>query len=114
MIHGRQVLFPEVVQHLQHNVTLETTNLRPGLLFLLAVGISHSGDDPLPQRLFVQVVVIVQPLLDRQGYTELIGQALLQSGNIPLLLQALWRHIIGDNIIDDIFPDRIDSIFNIL
>src|SRR5690606_23963493 len=75
VIHGRQMVFPQIVQYTQQNLLLEgTQGFGAGLGLLLVVRSQQLGEDALAQGLLVQLVVFVQPLLNRQFDAEVALQ----------------------------------------
>src|SRR5471030_1119291 len=64
VIHGRQVVFPQVVEHAQYDLLLEgAQRFGTGLLFFFVVRQQQLAEQLLAQGLFVQVIVFVEPLL---------------------------------------------------
>lgn len=90
VVHGRQVVLPQVVQYPQQHLLLEgAQGFGAGQLFLLVVGGDDLLEDLATQGFLVQLVVFVQPLLDRQAHGEVAVQRGLQAFDVPLLGQRL-------------------------
>src|SRR5690606_15697290 len=72
VIHGRQVVFPQIIQHTQDDLLLEGAQ-RFGAchFFLLVVGLDQGLQDALTQGFLVELVVFIEPLLNRKTDTEI-------------------------------------------
>ena len=115
VVHGRQVVFPQVVQHAQQDLLLEgAQGVDAGLVFLLVVGVGDFLDQPLAQGLLVEVIVLVEPLLDRQLDGEIAGQRSFQAGHVPLLGQRLRRNMLADGGIEHFLAELGDSVTDVL
>ena len=66
LVHHLQVLFPERVQHLQHDLLFELSHARANTLGFLVVSRLHRIDNASPQGLLVKGVVFIEPLCHRQ------------------------------------------------
>ena len=96
VIHGRQVVFPQVVEDTQENLLLEgAQGFSAGFGFFLVIGADQLFKNARTQGLFVQLVVIIKPLLNRQTQVETAVQRLFQAGDIPLLRQRLRRDVLA-------------------
>ncbi|RMV05524.1 hypothetical protein ALP17_05450 [Pseudomonas savastanoi] len=115
VVHGRQVIFPQVVQHAQEDLLLEgTQGFGAGLVFLLVVRHQQLRHDFFAQAVFVQVVVFVQPLLDGQFDGKVGVQRGFQTGNVPLLRQGLRRNMLTDEIVEHFLTEVSDGLTNVL
>ena len=88
------------------------TDTRCSLFF--PVGVNQAVENALPQGLFMQIMIFIQPLAYRQLQCKFTCQSLFQTGNIPLLVKAAWGNKFTDHVADDIFPNRIDNLGNII
>ncbi len=61
----------------------------------------------------MQLVVAVQPGLQRQTDREIRLQLALQRGDIPLLLDAHWRDIGGDCLVDHVLANRGNGVVDV-
>ena len=92
MIHSGQMLLPQGIQHLQHDLLFNLAHIRAHCLALTVVSCLHGGGDFLPQGFFMELVILLQPLRQGQGDGEFRLQLLFQTGNIPLLLHTQGRY----------------------
>ncbi len=115
VVHGRQVIFPQVVQHAQEDLLLEgAQGFGAGLVFLLVVRHQQLRHDFFAQAVFVQLVVFVEPLLDRQLNREVGIERRFQAGNIPLLRQGLWRNVLADQVVEHFLAEVGNGLANVL
>ena len=111
VVHVGQVLFPQLVQHIQRHRLFHPPPLLLGegrqhaLKILL-----HPGENALAQRLLVQLRLVAQPVAQRQLDAELLAQYRLKRGNVPLLLQRLRRQ----RLVDGFVHHRLAHGFNVL
>ncbi|MCY1451084.1 hypothetical protein D9M71_679320 [compost metagenome] len=88
VVHGRQMVLPQVVEHAQEDLLLEAAQrVAAGQLLLLRIILEHLGVDALAQGFLVELVVLVQPLLHRQLEAEVALQRRLEAADVPLLGQ---------------------------
>ncbi len=115
VIHRGQMLFPQVVEYLQHNLLLEHTQgfaARCG--FFLFVGFLNLFQNTLTQSFFVQFVFVIQPLLNRQFDIKFGFQVFLKTFNIPLLGKALWWNKVINGFVNNVSTDSSNGFRDIL
>ena len=66
-----------------------------------------------PQRLLVQFIVFIQPLLQRQRHGKLCLELLLKPRHVPLLFHTHGRNITVDSLHHDIPPNGGDGVGDI-
>ena len=113
MIHRRQVIFPECIQNLQHDLLFNTPHIGADIGTLGVVSRLHRVDYSLPQALFVQLFVLIQPLLQWQLDGELDFQLFLQPRHIPLLLHAHRWDVAVDGLHHNVPPNSGDGLGNV-
>ncbi len=115
MIHGRQVVLPQVVQHPQYDLLLEAAQrLGAGHLLLLPVGIGQHLQDAFAQGFLVQLVVFVEPLLHRQLRSEIAVQYCFEARDVPLFRQRLRRNVLVDRLLERFATELGDSLANLV
>ncbi len=115
VIHGRQMLFPEAIQGLQHHRLLEVAqHLFADQLFLVGIELGGFVQNALAQLLFVQLVIFRQPLLQWQIQREVCLQARFQARHVPHLFQRLGRNVLVDHRAVDVVTDNVDGLGNVV
>ena len=67
MVHGREMLFPVTVEHLEHDRALEVTHdIHTHLRFLLRIPSLDLFHHPATNLLFSEILVVLDPFVD--GY----------------------------------------------
>ena len=94
MVERRQVLAPVRIEDLQHDVALVLAIRIFGARgHLGGIGLVGLADDALQQVLVAQLRLLLQPLLDGQLQLEVGGERFFERRDVPLLLDALGRHV---------------------
>ncbi|MNJ12528.1 hypothetical protein D3C77_67210 [compost metagenome] len=115
VVHGRQMVFPQVVQYAQQDLLLEgTQGFGAGLFFLLVVGRQQLFHQLRAKGFFVQVIVFVEPLLNRQLDAKITGQGRFQASHVPLLGQRLRRDVLGNGGVEHFLAEFGDGVANVV
>ena len=72
VIHVRQVVFPFLIKHIQHQGFFKMPHdIHAGHRFFLSEMFVHGLDDPVMQHFLVDIFILGQPFGDRQIDAEL-------------------------------------------
>ena len=114
MIHGGQVLLPQGIEHLQHDLFFDLAHARADPLALGIVRCLDFATDLFPQGLLMQLIVGLQPLRQRQGNGEFRLQLFFQARDIPLFLHAQgWDEAVY-HIVDDVAANSGNGVRDIV
>ena len=115
MVHIGQMLFPQGIQHLQEYLFFELAHgLGAGNFFLGFVGGDNFVQNLLAQAFFKQLGVFFQPLLNRQINRHLGLKLGFETGDVPLFRHTLGRDVFTDQRINNVFPDGLDHVRNVV
>ena len=115
MVHVGKMLFPKGIQNLQEYLLLELAHgLRAGDFFLGFVGGDNLVQNLLAQVFLIQLVIFFQPLLYWKINGHLGLELCFQTSDVPLFGHALGRDVFTDQRIDNILPDGLDHVRDIV
>ena len=114
MVHGGQMLLPQGVENLQHDLLLEQAHLVPHLRALGRVLLFEGGFDLVLQFGLLQRLVLVEPGAERQAGAEFGFDGAFEAFEVPLLGDALGRDVAVDNLAHDLFAHAAEQLRDIL
>ena len=110
LIHAGKVVFPQIIQHLQHHLALDFTHLLTHMGVSVIVGLLQALGNFCAQGLFIETAILVQPALYWQWGSKFRLQSLFQTFHVPLLFKTLRWQIITDALVRHIFADIGDHL----
>ncbi len=115
MVQRGQVLAPVRVDALQHHRALEAgKGLAADLRDLGLVTLGRGRDDHLQQFLVLDALRVLDGLRQRQLQAEVVAQALLQAGDVPLLFHRFGRHVLAEQIDQHALAQALDHLADVL
>ena len=114
MIHRREMLLPQCVEHLQHHLLFHLAHVRPDFIALPPVSALRRLDNAGAHALLMQGVVRIQPLPHRALHREFGAQLPLQAVNVPLLFQTHRRHEAANQAVHHIVADGVNHLGDVV
>ena len=105
------MFLPVTVEHHQHDfLFVAARDFLADQGHLGIVGLLEVLDDALEDILVGEILVLVDPLLDRQFLAELVGQGLLEALDIPLLLDTAGGNVHAEMVLQHIAAHVLEGI----
>src|ERR1700761_6123454 len=110
VIHARQVFLPGVVHHAQHDVLFQLAHgFGTDLLLLVLEQLVDTLANMFEQRVVVGLALLLKPVTHIGMYTELALQFPVERLDIPLLVDAVRRHVTPHQPVDHVFTNIVDG-----